>query len=135
MSSVKTEISFAPRQPLQSTWIMVPETARPSVSLTVPEIVGRPMKTLHIVGGGSRNELLSQYAADACAVPAIAGPIEATALGNVLAQAIAMGRIADFGQAREVVRHSFQPKRYEPRPGGGWDEAAARLETLVAGKA
>ena len=99
--------------------------------LDLAEIVGDQAQTLHIVGGGSQNELLSQYAADACGIAVIAGPVEATALGNVLLQAMAMGRVADGAQAREIVRRSFEPKRYEPRAGGGWDEAAGRLAELI----
>jgi rhamnulokinase len=95
------------------------------------EIGGERAQTLHIVGGGSQNELLSQYAADACGVEVVAGPVEATALGNVLMQAVAMGRVADAAQAREVVRRAFEPKVYEPRTGGGWDEATERLRELI----
>ncbi len=95
------------------------------------EIVGERAETLHIMGGGSRNALLSQYAADACGVQAVAGPVEATAAGNVLVQAMAMGRIGDGAQVREVVRRSFEPQVYEPRTGGGWDEAAGRLRELA----
>ena len=95
------------------------------------EIGGERAQTLHIVGGGSRNELLSQYAADACGVEVVAGPVEATALGNVLMQAVAMGRVADAAQVREVVRRAFKPKVYEPRTGGGWDEATDRLRGLI----
>jgi len=90
-------------------------------------ITGRKRSRLHIVGGGSRNELLCQYAADACGVEVVAGPVEATALGNVLLQAIAAGRVAGGAQAREIVRRSFEPKRYEPRLGDGWAEAAGLL--------
>jgi rhamnulokinase len=96
------------------------------------EIAGDSAQTLHIVGGGSKNELLSQYAADACGVVVVAGPVEATAIGNVLLQAMAMGRIADGAQAREVVRRSCEPKIYEPRAGGGWDDAAGRLRSIIA---
>ncbi len=95
-------------------------------------ITGRPARTLHIVGGGSRNDLLNQYAADACGIPVIAGPVEATAVGNVLVQAISLGRLGGLEQAREVVRRSFQPKRYEPRKTERWVAAADRLRDLHA---
>jgi rhamnulokinase len=95
------------------------------------EIVGERAQTLHVMGGGSQNELLSQYAADACAVQVVAGPVEATALGNVLVQAMAMGRVSGGAQIREIVRRSCEPKVYEPRAGGGWDEAAGRLRELI----
>jgi len=91
------------------------------------DITGSGVETLHIVGGGSRNELLSQYAADACGVPVVAGPVEATAVGSVLLQVEAAGRIKGKDELREVVRRSFQPKRYEPRSGDAWIEAASRI--------
>ena len=97
-------------------------------------ITGRRAQTLHVVGGGSKNELLCQYTADVVGVPVVAGPVEATAIGNVLLQAMAMGRIADGVEAREVVRRSFDPKTYEPRSGtSGWDEAAHRLREAARG--
>ena len=99
-----------------------------SVLSDLAEITGRAPKTLHIVGGGSRNALLCQFAADAAGISVVAGPVEATAIGNVLLQAIAAGRIANHAEAREVVRRSFEPVRYEPRAGGSdWAEAASRL--------
>ncbi len=94
-------------------------------------IIGRPAQTLHIVGGGSQNELLCRYAASATGLAVVAGPVEATALGNVLLQAMAMGRVADGVQARELVRKSFDPKTYEPRSGGGWDDAAGKLQQIM----
>ena len=100
----------------------------------VAAITGRPPKTLHIVGGGSKNELLNQFAADASGLPVVAGPVEATALGNALVQAIAMGRVRDGAEARQIVRRSFSPARYEPGPGAAWAEAAERLAKL-AGRA
>ena len=95
-------------------------------------IAGRRAQTLHIVGGGSQNEVLCQYAADATGMPVVAGPVEATSLGNVLLQAMAMGRVSDGGQVREIVRRSFEPKSYEPGSGGAaWQDAAGRLKGLL----
>ena len=91
------------------------------------DITGTPIETLHIVGGGSRNALLSQVAADACGVPVVAGPVEATAIGNVLLQAEGAGRINGKEQLREVVRRSFQPKSFDPHQSDEWAEAAARV--------
>ena len=62
---------------------------------------------IHIVGGGSRNRLLNSLVADATGRPVIAGPTEATAIGNVLVQAIAAGQLKDLQEGREVVRRSF----------------------------
>jgi len=91
-------------------------------------VTGRRAKTLHIVGGGSRNDLLSQFAADACQVEVVAGPVEATAAGNVLIQAMGMGRIRGVSELREVIRRSFELKRFHPKTDGArWAEAAERL--------
>lgn len=100
-----------------------------SVLADLGEITGRRPAVLHIVGGGSRNALLCQHAADACGIPVVAGPVEATAIGNCLMQGMASGRIGDLGQARAVVRQSFDLVRYEPDPGAasGWEDAAGRL--------
>ena len=96
------------------------------------EITGRPAKILHIVGGGSQNRLLCQYAADACGIQVVAGPVEATALGNVLVQAMGLDRVKGLAEAREIVRRSFKLLRYEPSTDSGWDEAAERLRSLIA---
>jgi rhamnulokinase len=70
---------------------------------------------LHIIGGGSQNALLNQLAADALGVPVWAGPVEATAMGNILVQAMAAGEVADLADLREVVRASVTPSVFEPR--------------------
>ncbi len=83
---------------------------------------GRPVEVVHIVGGGSRNRLLCQLTADACARPVVAGPVEATAIGNVLVQARAIGRIdGSLETLRSLVRRTADLERYEPRP---WQDAA-----------
>ena len=104
-----------------------------SVLADLAGITGRRPAVLHVVGGGSRNELLCQYAADACGVPVVAGPVEATAVGNVLLQAISSGRVQDLSQGREIVRRSFPMRVYEPTDGasGAWDHAAGRLAELT----
>jgi rhamnulokinase len=95
-------------------------------------ITGRRAKTLHVVGGGSQNILLCQYTADACGIPVIAGPVEATAMGNILLQAMAMGRLAGAAEIREVVRRSAELTTYEPAASrDAWAEAAAKLEKLL----
>ncbi|HEX9615733.1 MAG TPA: FGGY-family carbohydrate kinase, partial [Bacteroidota bacterium] len=81
------------------------------------EIVGRKLRTLHIVGGGSQNELLNQLTCNAVGRPVIAGPVECAAIGNVLVQAIALGHVSSLTAAREIVRNSFSVVHYEPMPG------------------
>jgi rhamnulokinase len=96
----------------------------------VQELSGRHVDVIHIVGGGARNALLCQLTADACGLPVLAGPVEATALGNVLVQARALGAApADLAGMRALLRGNQRPRRFEP-PGGGsraWDEAARRV--------
>jgi rhamnulokinase len=87
------------------------------------QLVGGRIDTIHVVGGGSRNKLLCQATADAARRTVLAGPVEATAIGNVLVQAIAGGDIGSIGQARLVVRESFAVERYEPQNVAMWDEA------------
>ncbi len=79
------------------------------------ELTGRRIDTIHIVGGGSQNALLNQLTADACGRTVVAGPVEATAIGNVLVQAIGLGILRSLSEARAVVRRSFEVKTFEPR--------------------
>jgi len=90
-------------------------------------LAGVGVGTIHVVGGGARNAVLCQLTADACQRPVLAGPVEATALGNVLAQALGAGEIRDLTEAHDVARRSTHAALYEPRAAGDWDERAARL--------
>jgi rhamnulokinase len=81
----------------------------------VNDLLPEPIKRLHIIGGGSQNELLNQLTANALGVPVWAGPVEATAMGNILVQAMAAGEIADLDALRDIVRHSVTPKVFEPK--------------------
>lgn len=81
---------------------------------TAGQLTGRSIKTLHIVGGGAANTVLNQITADATGLHVIAGPGEATALGNAVVQAIACGDLSSLSEARAVIAASCEPKRYEP---------------------
>ena len=94
-------------------------------------ILGTRIRTIHIVGGGSKNTLLCQFAADACGRPVHGGPVEATAIGNILMQALGRGRIGSLQELRSVVARSFPVTVYEPRNTRAWDDAAGRFEQLV----
>jgi len=96
----------------------------------IERLTGRRIWVLHIVGGGSRNELLNQLTADASGRIVLAGPVEATALGNVLSQMLALGALPTLQAARTLVRDSFTLTRYEPRPDHQWHEARARFARL-----
>ena len=95
------------------------------------EILGAPIRTIHVVGGGVRNALLCQFTANACGRPVVAGPIEATAVGNVLMQAMARGRVESLADLRSIVARSFAVATYEPRDTAAWEQAAARFAMLL----
>jgi rhamnulokinase len=95
------------------------------------EIVGTAIHTIHVVGGGTKNVLLTQFTADACGRPVHAGPIEATAAGNVLVQAIGRDRISSLADARAIVGRSFPIAVYEPKARAAWDEAAGQFDKLL----
>ena len=94
-------------------------------------IVGRRLEPLHVVGGGARNRLLCQLTADATGRTVVAGPVEATAAGSVVMQAIALGHVGSLPEARDLVRRSFDIESFEPRPSASLDEALARLVRLT----
>ncbi len=87
---------------------------------------------IHIIGGGTQNRLLSQFTADATRREVITGPIEATAIGNILTQAIAAGDIHSQDEARQVINNSFEPETFEPGDISGWDDAYGKLQELIA---
>ncbi len=97
-----------------------------SVLSTIETLTGERVPGIHIVGGGSLNDYLNQATADASARPVLAGPVEATALGNVLVQAISCGEIPSLERGREILRAGVSPRRFEPRRSRGWAEASAR---------
>ncbi len=90
-------------------------------------IVGNRIETIHIVGGGTKNTLLCQAAADACGRRVVAGPVEATAIGNIMMQVAAAGDVAGIEEAREVVRNSFDVIEYLPSAPRVWDDAYGRF--------
>ncbi|MDA0989219.1 MAG: rhamnulokinase [Verrucomicrobia bacterium] len=86
-------------------------------------LTGKPIEVLHIVGGGVQNELLNQFTANAINRPVLAGPVEATAIGNILMQLMATGNLATLAQGREMVRHSFPVQPYQPEHVAVWERA------------
>lgn len=85
--------------------------------------------SIHVVGGGSNNTLLNRFAAGATGLPVTAGPVEATAIGNLLLQAIASGRLGSLAEGRDLVARSFPMSTYEPE--GDWTEARARFAAIT----
>jgi rhamnulokinase len=94
-------------------------------------LADRDISHVHLVGGGSRNELLCQLTADATGLPVIAGPTEATALGNILVQARAHGRVGDLPAMRRLIAGTQELRHYTPSGGddASWAAAASRLPT------
>ncbi len=100
------------------------------VAERLDELTGKRLETIHIIGGGSLNELLDQFAADATGRTVVTGPVEATALGNVLVQATALGHLDSVADGREVIKQSFDLKTFEPQDQVAWDAAYERYLKL-----
>ena len=94
------------------------------------QLSDQPIRYVHIVGGGSQNELLNQMTADATGIPVIAGPVEATVLGNALVQLITLGDIADLTQGRQIIAEAEKVRWYEPRQTADWLAAYERFQQL-----
>ncbi len=93
---------------------------------------GKKATMINVVGGGTKDHFLSQMTADACGLEVSAGPEEATSIGNLLAQMMAVGAISNLSEAREVVANSFEVKHYAPTADrGAWDEAYGRFCKLL----
>lgn len=99
---------------------------------SLESLAGRRIEAIHIVGGGSRHQLLNQFVADATGRIVLAGPAEATAAGNILTQAIGARQLSGLAEARNIVKRSFALVPYEPRRGEGWDAAYERFTALQA---
>ena len=95
------------------------------------ELSGKRLDSIHIIGGGTKNRLLNQLTADATGRTVLAGPVEATAIGNVLMQAVGLGQISSLAEARAVVRNSFSVEEFHPGDRSGWDEAYNKLVELL----
>jgi rhamnulokinase len=96
------------------------------------ELTGKHLDPIHIIGGGTKNRLLNQFTADVTGRTVITGPVEATAIGNILMQAIGMKHLGSLAEAREVVCASFEPEAYEPQHTADWDAAYSRLVKIIS---
>jgi rhamnulokinase len=97
-------------------------------------VTGREIDQLHVVGGGANNELLCSMTASATGRPLLAGPAEATTIGNLIGQAIALNELSSLEQGRDLVRRSFKPVEYEPSGDTLWEQARHRFQTLTSAK-
>ncbi|HEX7858882.1 MAG TPA: rhamnulokinase family protein [Verrucomicrobiae bacterium] len=121
----KTEGAFV-RCALESLALLYRRTLR-----QIEQLIGRKIERLHVVGGGSNNDLLNQFTANATGVPVFAGPAEATAAGNILLQAIALGHVESLGAAREIIRRTSAVRKFEPRETEVWERTFGRFEELL----
>lgn len=95
------------------------------------QVHSQKISRLHIVGGGANNTLLCQWTANATGLPVFAGPTEATAIGNIMVQALASGQVQSLAEIRGVVATSFPPVHFEPHEQEAWNEAFVRFHKLV----
>lgn len=98
---------------------------------SLEKIIGRKIKILHIVGGGSQNALLSQFTANVLGIPVMTGPVEATAIGNIMIQAISRGAIKDLSSGRRIIRNSFEPIIYYPKDTEIWEREYKRYKEVI----
>lgn len=101
------------------------------VKESLERITRKPIDKIYIVGGGSQNRLLNQFAADALNCPVLAGPAEATSIGNIIMQLFGLGEIHSLAEGRALVRHSFETETFEPRNTALWDDTYNRFQQIL----
>jgi rhamnulokinase len=129
MPAALRALAAASGEPVPESTGAVVRTALESVAAAVgrtvgelDDLLGHPVARVHVVGGGVRNALLCQMIADATGRPVVAGPVEATAIGNLLVQLQARGGVVDLQGVRSIVRESVELAHYEPKDAGRWRE-------------
>jgi sugar (pentulose or hexulose) kinase len=123
---------FAPSEPGAITRVILESLAlkyRRTKDL-LAQVTAKPVSTIHIVGGGSQNRLLNQFAANATGCRIVAGPVEATSIGNMVMQLYALGKIKSLAEGRALTRKSFTTIAYEPQHPAVWDNVYTRFQTL-----
>lgn len=96
------------------------------------EVSPTPINRIHVIGGGVKNQHLCQLTANATGLPVIAGPIEATAIGNLMVQACANGVVSSLSEMREIIKSSITLKEYYPESSDQWEEAYERFKKLIS---
>ncbi|MDR3573808.1 MAG: rhamnulokinase [Anaerolineaceae bacterium] len=94
-------------------------------------VLGYHLNPIHIIGGGTKNNLLNQFAADATGRTIVTGPVEATAIGNIIVQATALGQFTSIQDARKTVQRSFPLQIFEPKNRSGWDDVYGKLSEVM----
>lgn len=126
-------------QPVPETWRQQARCIFESLALRYRQVLDRlrelapfPIKRLHVIGGGTYNRYLMQMTADSLGIPVITGPVEGTAIGNIMMQAKAAGLVADRFQMRRIIADSIELHTYQPRDTRSWDEVCQRFTGLFA---
>lgn len=101
------------------------------INEAIQTVTGKTNRVVHIVGGGSKNVMLNQYVADALGLPVIAGPEEATAVGNCMVQALGLGVIGSLHEALPLIRRSFPIREYKPVETATWSRAYEAFRKIV----
>jgi rhamnulokinase len=101
------------------------------VAEQISAVSGKPNSVIHVVGGGSKNAFLNQLTANACGVKVVAGPEEATAVGNAMVQAVGLGIIGKLSEAKVMIRASFPIREFAPRERDTWEKAYTKFRTIV----
>jgi rhamnulokinase len=102
------------------------------VKESLAQVTHKPIDRIYIVGGGSQNHLLNQFTTDALNCTVVAGPVEATSIGNIIMQLYALGEIGSLTEGRALVRRSFGTKAFKPKNAGAWDDAYGRFRKILS---
>jgi sugar (pentulose or hexulose) kinase len=105
------------------------------VNEDIVRVCKKPTKVVHIVGGGSRNEMLNQFTANSLGLPVLAGPVEATAVGNLMVQAIGCGVVSSLHQAMPIIKKAFPIASYKPQNAVEWEKAYQKFISIAKKKA
>jgi len=95
------------------------------------QVYPHPISRIHIIGGGTQNRLLCQFTANATGIPVIAGPVEATAIGNIMVQAMGLGLVESHAEIRNIIANSFELDNYQPQAIEKWDAAYERFLNIL----
>lgn len=98
---------------------------------SLEDVLGKKIDVVHMVGGGIKDTMVCRFTASATGRRVVAGPVEATSMGNIASQLIALGEVSNLAQAREIVKASFEPKYYEPENTEAWDAAYEKFKALL----
>ena len=102
------------------------------INETISSVSGMKTNVVHIIGGGSRNNMLNQFTADALGIPVVTGPLDATAVGNIMVQAMGLGILRSLHEAMPIIKQAFPIKEYQPRDTDLWNKAYERFRELIA---